>query len=118
MLKTKSETMKLLGRAYRNTVDIQQFVRTPDGMGGYSSDWVTMATVGAYFKTPRVATVSETGTVASEMTHEIKIHNRTGSPAVSKGWRVLYGAKTFSVEHAYDDEYDMTKVLVCREVVK
>jgi len=118
MLKTKAETMKVLGRTYRDRVILQQPVKIPDGQGGSKSDLQTVATVGAYLRAPRVSTDTEAGAVVSEMTYEIKIQNRPGVPDVRKGWRGIWGNKTFSVEHVYDDAYDQTKVLVCREVVR
>jgi SPP1 family predicted phage head-tail adaptor len=110
--------MKILARSYREKIAIQQYVKTQDGQGGYVSAWVTVATVGANFKKPKLATVEAAGAIVSEMTHEIKIYDRH-APDVKKGWRVLHGTKIFSVEHdAYDDDYDQTKVLVCKETAK
>lgn len=122
MLKTKSETMKVLGRNYREKIQIQQYQKTPDGQGGYESQWVVVTTVGAYFKKPSLRTMEEAGTVISEMNYEIKIQDRPSVAGARKGWRVLRGSgtdqKTYEIEHVYNDDYDLTKVLICREVVK
>jgi head-tail adaptor len=118
MLKTKADVMKVLGRTYRDKIILKEPVKTPDGQGGFKPGWDDGITVGAYFRTPKLSTQEETGTIISEMTQEIKIQNRIGVPDVCKGWRAEFGTKTFSVEHVYNDDYDQTKVLVCKEVTR
>ena len=85
-----------------------------DGMGGRTVFWGTIDTVWAEFLKPRLSTMQESGSVVSEMVREIRIRNRTD---VRKGWRVICGAKTFDVEHAYDPDREST-IIVCREVVR
>lgn len=95
-------------------ITLQEYRRTPDGQGGFKSEWVTVAKVMAKFAKPKLATVQEDGTIISDMTREISIRRRTD---IRKGWRVLYEGRIFDVEHTYD--YDRTTtVLVCREVLK
>ena len=95
-------------------IELKQPTETSDGMGGWSASFATVDTVWAEFLKPRLATMQESGSVISEMVREIRIRNRTD---VRKGWRVIHGAKTFDVEHAYDPDRDST-VIVCREVVR
>lgn len=110
--------MKALARLYREQIILQRCDKIPDGMGGFKTEWVTVATVGARLRNPRVKTAEETGAVQSVRMHEIRIRNRPGAPDIRRGWRVLWGTKTISVEDAYYDDYDGDKVLICRETVK
>lgn len=95
-------------------ITLQYQTMTTDGAGGFVSKDVVAATVWAEFIKPRVATMQETGSVISEMVREIRIRHRTD---IKKGWKVLYGSKTFDVEHAYDPDREST-IIVCREVVR
>lgn len=88
--------------------------RVSDGAGGFTTTEVTAATVWAEFVRPRVNTMQENGAVVSEMVREIRIRHRDD---VKKGWKVLHGTRTYTVEHAFDEGRDST-IIVCREVVK
>jgi SPP1 family predicted phage head-tail adaptor len=95
-------------------IQLQAQVRTSDGQGGYSTEWVTQATVWAEFKKPSFDTKDVAGAVASVSLREIKIRYCAD---VVKGWRVLYGTKIYPVDHTYDIGKSET-FLVCKEVVK
>lgn len=95
-------------------ISLLQNVKIPDGMGGFKTTIVTVATVWAKFKKPNVSTVVINGAIASEMLREIEIRYRKD---IQKGWFVGYQYKTFSVEHTYDLDKETT-VLVVKEVVK
>jgi SPP1 family predicted phage head-tail adaptor len=119
MLKTKSEVMKQLGRVYKDKIILKKPVKVPDGQGGFKSDFQYVATVYSFFKKVKTAINEEAGAIVSAVTREIAIPNRPGIPAVKKGWQVLFGTKTFSIDQEpYDDDYNREKVLICREVVK
>ena len=75
--------------------------------------WTTQATVWAEFKKNEFKTVEVAGNVISELMKEISIRYRAD---IKKGWRVLYGNKTFEVKHTYDYKKIAT-ILVCSEVV-
>jgi SPP1 family predicted phage head-tail adaptor len=70
--------------------------------------------VWAEFRKPSLKTVEATGTIVSELIREISIRYRAD---IRNGWRVLWGAKVFSVDHTYDYGKETT-ILVCKEVVK
>lgn len=103
----------IIGRMDKR-ITLQAQEKTSDGQGGYTTAWVTKGTVWAEFRKPSLQTAEATGTIVSELMRAISIRFRAD---VRKGWRVLYGAKTFSVEHTYDYGREAT-VLVCKEVVK
>ena len=102
----------IVGRLNKR-ITLVQSVKIPDGAGGYKSTWVTQATVWAELRKPEVKTEVAGGAIASVLLREVSIRYRTD---VVKGWRVKYGAKTFSVEHTYDYPKEST-ILVCKEVV-
>ena len=94
---------------------LQAKAKDSDEQGGKKSlGWVDKATVWSEFWKPKTVTAEATGTMLGELTRSLVIWRRDD---VRKGWRVLYGAKIFSVEHAYDYEKTET-MLVCKEVVK
>ena len=96
-------------------ITLQQPTKTADGRGGYKpGDWADVASVWAEFRTPNVKELALTGSIVSDLVRQIIIRRRND---VCRGWRVLYGTRTFEVQHTFD--YDkQTTVLVCREVVK
>ena len=95
-------------------IQLQKNVKTPDGQGGYASEWATVTTVWAETKRPQLSTQENAGTIVSELTWEIGVRHRSD---VRRGWRVLYEGRVFDVEHTYDYGRVDT-ILVCREVVK
>jgi SPP1 family predicted phage head-tail adaptor len=96
-------------------ITLQKPVKTPDGMGGSKTDYATVTAVWAEFLRPGLQVAESTGTIISELIRKIIIWKR---PDVRKGWRVLLGSRTFSVEHSYDDANRLKMVLVCKEVVR
>ena len=112
--------MKVLGRTYRDKIILQRPDDTPDGQGGRAKKpFITVATVGANFsREPRVSTEEIAGAIVSVMIREVKILNHAAAPNVTKGWQFIHNEKPFPIDHVYDDDYDNTKVLVCREVIK
>jgi SPP1 family predicted phage head-tail adaptor len=97
----------LIGRMNKR-IELQSYVKT-SGIGA----WTTQVTLWAEFKKPELKTVEVAANITSELIREISIRYRTD---IKKGWRVLYGNKTFEVKHTYDYE-KMATILVCSEVV-
>jgi len=89
-------------------IELQAYVKVSG-----TSAWTTQATVWAEFKKPDIKTVELAANMASELTREIGIRYRVD---IRKGWRVLWGTRTFEVIHTYDYGKSTT-ILVCREVV-
>lgn len=118
MLKTKNEVMKQVGKIYKDLITLQELGKTPDGQGGFKKGVLAEYQVYAFVNKPKVATETEAGAIVSELTYQINLPDRLGVPDVQKGWLVLCGSKKFEVEHAYINNYDREKVLICREVVK
>lgn len=92
---------------------LQQPVKTPDGMGGSSSDWQDVATVWAEFRIPNTKELTAIGTMISDLIRQISIRRRRD---VRRGWRVLNDGRIYLVKHTYDFDLETT-VLVCQEVV-
>jgi SPP1 family predicted phage head-tail adaptor len=97
----------LIGRMDKR-IKLQAYVK----VSGVSA-WTTQGTVWAEFKKPELKTAELAGNLASELTREIGIRYRAD---VRKGWRVLWGTRTFDVMHTYDYGKSTT-MLVCKEVV-
>lgn len=98
-----------------NKIILQKPVKTPDGQGGFRTDYQIAYTIWAEFIRPNLQTVESTGTIVSEIFRKIIIWKKLD---VKRGWRVLFGTRTFNVEHSYDDDNPLKMVLVCKEVVK
>ena len=97
----------LIGRMDKR-IQLQAYIKT-SGV----SVWTTQATLWAEFKKPDLKTAELTGNMVSELTREIGIRYRAD---VRKGWRVLWGTRTFEVIHT-NDYGKSTTILVGREVV-
>ena len=104
----------IIGRMNKR-ITLQELVKTADGMGGFKSTWTDRGMVWAEFKTPPTLSVKDVeGAVASVAVREIKIRRRKN---VIHGWRVVYGAASYVVEHVYDIGLTET-MLVCKDVAK
>lgn len=119
MLLSKVDAMKAVNKKYVEKITLQQVNMIPDGAGGFkpatgTNKWVTVATVWAEFKKPNLQTEVVSGAISSVLLRDIGIRYRAD---IKKGWQVLYGLKTYSVEHTYDYGKQVT-ILVCKEVVK
>ena len=97
----------LIGRMDKR-IKLQAYVK----VSGVSA-WTTQGIVWAEFKKPELKTAELAGNLVSELTREIGIRYRAD---VRKGWRVLWGARTFDVMDTYDYGKSTT-ILICREVV-
>ncbi|MCC5465545.1 phage head closure protein [Pelosinus baikalensis] len=119
MLLSKADVMKAVNKKYVEKIILQQVNMISDGAGGFKpatgiNKWITVATVWSEFRKPNLKTEVVAGAISSVLLREIGIRYRTD---VKKGWQVLYGAKTYSVEHTYNYGTEST-ILVCKEVVK
>jgi SPP1 family predicted phage head-tail adaptor len=94
---------------------LQKPVKVTDGQGGRKPSYETVTSVWAEFIRPSIQTVESAGTIVSEMLRKMIIWKRSD---VRRGWQVLFGNRTFSVEHSYDDDNPLKMVLVCKEVVR
>ena len=99
----------LIGRMDQR-IELQAYTKT----FGVSA-WTNQATLWAEFKKPdpQLKTVELAGNMVSELMREIGIRYRSD---VRKGWRILWGTRTFEVMHTYNYGKSTT-ILVCREVV-
>jgi SPP1 family predicted phage head-tail adaptor len=114
MQPNKADAMKAVNKKRRESLVLQEPVKTPDGRGGYTTKWEDRGAVWAEPRKPSVSTGIVAGAVASDMTREWDILFRED---VAKGWRALWGDRTLSVEHTYSYGRETT-ILVCREVVR
>ncbi|HHV79087.1 MAG TPA: phage head closure protein [Firmicutes bacterium] len=84
-----------LRQLLNQTVSIQRKERSPDGMGGWISDWVTVITTVA-----RISPVSAKERIQYEqlqypVTHKVYM---LGSANVKPGDQIVFGARRFSVK--------------------
>jgi len=89
-------------------IELQHYIKVAG-----TSAWITQVNLWAEFRKPELKTVELAGNLASELVREIGIRY---NPKVRKGWRVLWGTRTFEVLHTYDYGKSTT-ILICREVV-
>ncbi len=106
--------MKAVNKKRREKIELFEFVKTPDGAGGYKAVLTSRGIAWAKFPKPSLKTEVVAGAFSSVLLRDIDIGYRTD---VKKGWQVLYGTKTYNVEHTYDYGTETT-ILVCKEVVK
>ena len=118
MLLSKTDAMKAVNKKYVEKIILRKPNTEDDGGGGKkpssSGKWADVATVWAEFKKPNLKTEVVEGAISSILLREIGIKYRAD---VKKGWQVLYGVKTYTIEHTYDYGKETT-ILVCKEVVK
>lgn len=101
--------------AKNKNIALMKPTKAPDGQGGWETTYVTISNVWAEIKKPRLRTAESTGSIVSELFHEIIIRKRSD---ITRGWRIQYGDKIYSVEHPPYDYERNDIVLICKEVVK
>jgi SPP1 family predicted phage head-tail adaptor len=101
--------------AKNKSIALMKPTKESDGQGGWKTIYVTVSNVWAEIKKPRLRTAESTGSIVSELFYEIIIRKRTD---ITKGWRIEYGEKIFSVEHPPCDFERNDIVLICKEAVK
>lgn len=83
----------------KDRITIQNYVRTPDGYGGYDETWQDIATVWANIKPLRGREFFQAQQIQSEITHKITIRYRND---IDKTCRVKYNSKTFDIKSIID----------------
>ncbi|WP_069649642.1 phage head closure protein [Caloranaerobacter ferrireducens] len=83
----------------RDRVTIQNYVRIPDGYGGYTETWQDVATVWANIKPLRGREFFQAQQIQSEVTHKITIRY---TDAVNITSRIKYKNKTFEIKSIID----------------
>lgn len=95
-------------------VGLQQLTQTPDGAGGFTEEWATIATLWA-----EVAPVSaferlQADQLRAGVSHRVTIRHRAG---VTAKHRLQLGARTFQVQGVRNpDEANERLVLDCEEI--
>jgi len=103
--------------AMRRRVELQQEARTPDGGGGFTVSWTTVATVWAEITPLAGRERIEAMRLQGELTHRIVIRHRRDL-APDHQWRLRLGARTFNVRAVINQgERDRFLELLCREAV-
>ena len=98
----------------KNSIELQSQVRTPDGLGGFSTSWLTTATVWAAIWPISAKETIEGARPVSAITHRIRIRYRNG---VKASQRVKFGSKYFSIESVINPNTDYKALdLMAREV--
>lgn len=114
MLLSKADAMKAVNKKYVERITLMEPVKTPDGAGGYKTVMTNRGAMWCEFKKPKLQTEVVAGAISSVLLREIGIRYRAD---VKKSWQVLYGLKTYSVEHTYDYGKETT-ILVAKEIIK
>ena len=101
----------------RHRLELQQELRTPDGGGGYTLDWSTVATVWGELRPVGGRERLEAMRLQGEVTHRIAIRYRAGL-ALDSQWRLKLGARVFNVRAVVNvGERDRFFELLCHEGV-
>jgi SPP1 family predicted phage head-tail adaptor len=100
----------------RHRIELQAQTRTPDGGGGFTTTWSTVATVYASIWPLKGEESMEGGRVTAAITHRVRIRFRRG---VKASWRIrdLFSGKYFSIVTAPVDLGDNHQwiELMCKE---
>ena len=98
----------------KNSIELQSQVRTPDGLGGFSSTWLTTCTIWAAIWPVSAKETIEGARPVSAITHRIRIRYRHG---VKTSQRIKFGSKYFSIESVINTNTDYKALdLMAREV--
>ena len=114
MLLSKADAMKAVNKKRGEKLELIEPVKTPNGSGGYATVMTSRGFVWAEFRKPNIKTEVVAGAISSVLLREIGIRYRAD---VKKGWQVMCGLKTYSVEHTYDYGKETT-ILVAKEIIK
>jgi len=98
----------------RHAVTIQNQTKTPDGIGGYSEEWVDLYTdARAAIWPKKMVEASETGRTVATITHNIRVRY---FPDVDETCRVLFGTREFEIKSILNwEERDRYLDLICEE---
>lgn len=103
----------IIGRLNKK-IAILEPINTPDGQGGYETEYALKYSVWGGINISRSSLVNIQGAVSSDLEYDITIR------AINKnlaGWRVEYNEKCYEILHSYEDNFHGT-VLKCREIVR
>jgi SPP1 family predicted phage head-tail adaptor len=84
-------------------IDVQAQTKVPDGMGGFTTTWVSMLTPGTTIAAA-IWPVSAFETVQANSTtmiisHKIRIRYRAG---IRSGWRIVHAGKNYDIKGSID----------------
>lgn len=97
----------------RHEVDLRTLVQTPDGSGGQTEDYVTLATVFASIDRVDEMEQLNSGMQQNVTTHKIKIRY---CDLLSVSDRVRFGTRVFEINEIDDAEQrNFTQTLMCME---
>jgi len=98
----------------RERVTISRLVRTPDGQGGFSESWTTLATIWAAVEPYSVRYVVEGRQPEEDIRYRITVRRRSDLvPAL--GDRVTWSGRTLDVLAVVPDPERKIYTLECRE---
>lgn len=94
-------------------LELQREDETPDGAGGFASEWAVIGNVWAQVIPIGVTALVQADNRFAEATHRIMV--RAG-PAASAGMRFRKGARIFEIDAVHDpDETGRWLACMCRE---
>ena len=114
MIPSKADVMKAVTKKYRETLTLQEPIKSPDESGGSRTVFSDHEPICFEFRKTSASTGIIAGGAASDMTQEIGVRYRTD---VKRGWRAIYNGRRFDIAHTYHYGTETT-ILVCREVVR
>ncbi len=86
-------------------VALQQEQQTPDGAGGYTLAWTTLADVWANISPSSGREVSAAGRLEGQVTHKVTLRGRVDIQ-ITTDMRLLYGTRAFNVRAVLDPNED------------
>lgn len=96
-------------------VDIQARTDSPDGMGGFTRAWATVATVWAEMWAVRGDERVAAASVQAHLSHRLRMH---AWPGLSTSHRLKFGGRTFNITFINDVDMRGAEFLVdCLEIV-
>lgn len=87
--------------SFRRRVTLQEETETPDGCGGFTTDWVSISDIWAQITPVGSASISRADNVDQEVTHTVMVR-KTGS--LRQGMRLLFGSRIFLINSVYDPD--------------
>lgn len=80
-------------------VELQKEIRTPDGMGGGSVEWVTQATVWAHVRAMRGSERQQAERIEAEGNYLVVIRYRSD---INESWRVFWNGRAMNITFIQD----------------
>lgn len=87
--------------SFRRRVTLQDEVEVPDGCGGFTISWVSLADIWAQISPVKSQQILRADNIGHEISHTVLVR-KVGS--IRQGMRFLFGSRVFQIISVYDPD--------------